>query len=775
MQEKKKIYFNVSARTARLIGQENFANAEGAVIELVKNAYDADASFCAIIFDLKDNMHDSSIYIVDGGNGMDDTVIERQWMTIGTDDKLVNSKSSASGRIKSGAKGIGRFALNRLGKTSLMLTAPIGKKKIYEWEVNWTDFEKTGSTLSDVGASLSIINSETFHERLKSFGLLAISAVKDLFHKDDFHGTILKISDLNDLWDKHSLDSLYSSLELLIPAHLASDFTLYMFMLSDLKEFGKVNNSEYEDFDYKVYARYFGKSSRTISVEIERKEFNIPLLETEYKGVFEQPYMKEYPYRLEDFKQSSVKTEIPISNNIDDKTLSKIGCFEFLFYFVKNTIKDDSDLNASKKYPYNPIDSTIRKQWLKKFGGVKIYRDKFRVRPYGEPGNDWLRLGERQSQSPGGAGQKMGGYRIRPNQISGSVFISRIENTSFEDKSSREGIMENDEFILFQNLLKLVIEAFEKDRNTIMYSLSQYYKLLHQNEDKAKKVSDTINRRRDEDRKKQFSDNEKILAEGYSSLENELSEKDAEIRMLRSLASSGIAVASFTHELQSLSKLLLPRTDLLRDAMLQLIPEEDVAKKSKFDNPYYLLQLIRNDDVKLHQWLNYSLNAIRRDKRDRKEILLKDYFNNLKLSWAPSLEQKNIHFDINPNEGEPIFYGYEIDLDSIFNNLITNSVTSLLRTSGNDKKITLKWICQSGFLKVDFMDNGLGLAAEYTQNPQMIFDAFETSSRDKNGNKTGTGMGLFIVKGIIDSYPDAQIYVSPVPKGFCMKIILKLK
>lgn len=119
-------------------------------------------------------MHDSSIYIVDGGNGMDDTVIERQWMTIGTDDKLVNSKSSASGRIKSGAKGIGRFALNRLGKTSLMLTAPIGKKKIYEWEVNWTDFEKTGSTLSDVGASLSIINSETFHERLKSFGLLAI-------------------------------------------------------------------------------------------------------------------------------------------------------------------------------------------------------------------------------------------------------------------------------------------------------------------------------------------------------------------------------------------------------------------------------------------------------------------------------------------------------------------------------------------------------------------------------------------------------------------------
>ena len=68
----KQLQFNVSARTAKLIGLENFANAEGAIIELVKNAYDADSDICAVIFDIKDERKDSAIYIIDTGVGMND-------------------------------------------------------------------------------------------------------------------------------------------------------------------------------------------------------------------------------------------------------------------------------------------------------------------------------------------------------------------------------------------------------------------------------------------------------------------------------------------------------------------------------------------------------------------------------------------------------------------------------------------------------------------------------------------------------------------------------
>ena len=94
-----KISFQVSARTARLIGQENFANAEGAVIELVKNCYDADSKNCILFFDTSSK--DSSkhrILVIDNGHGMEDNIIRNHWMMIGTDIKEVNFRTQ-SGRI----------------------------------------------------------------------------------------------------------------------------------------------------------------------------------------------------------------------------------------------------------------------------------------------------------------------------------------------------------------------------------------------------------------------------------------------------------------------------------------------------------------------------------------------------------------------------------------------------------------------------------------------------------------------------------------------------
>ena len=130
-----KIPFKVSARTAKLIGLENFSNEEGAIIELVKNTYDADATDCILVFDIRHtisinekgeevklfNSLDSRIYVVDNGVGMTDSIISNQWMTIGTDDKLYQHLSE-NGRVKTGAKGIGRFALNRLGLITNLIT-----------------------------------------------------------------------------------------------------------------------------------------------------------------------------------------------------------------------------------------------------------------------------------------------------------------------------------------------------------------------------------------------------------------------------------------------------------------------------------------------------------------------------------------------------------------------------------------------------------------------------------------------------------------------------
>ena len=785
----KQLQFNVSARTAKLIGLENFANAEGAIIELVKNAYDADSDICAVIFDIKNERKDSAIYIIDTGVGMNDEIIVKHWMTIGTDDKLKNSKTSEKGRVKSGAKGIGRFALNKLGRQSSMITFPEVGDKGYYWTIDWSDFDKEGYNLSDIKAELGEVDYSFLIDKIGEYGIANLDVVQKL-KNNGFHGTLIQITNLNDKWEDDAINSLNQNLETLVPSHLSSDFSIYLYDLADTDRYGLINSAGYDDYDYKIEASYKGDGEKKIEVKITRKELNLSLLESSYRDLFLMPDMKDFPFRLEDFQAKTFEKTIELNDSIKTGLLSRIGKFDFVFYFIKNEVKDDADEYAEKKYPYNWIDSRQRKRWLKKFGGIKIFRDDFRVRPYGENGDDWLGLGKRQSQSPAGVGRKKGGYRIRPNQISGAVSISRLYNTAFEDRSSREGIQENDEFKLLKNILIRIIEEFEIDRNTVMYNLSSLYKSKHPEESKASEIVEKVlseedkhqeNNKGKDSGEKTSSANEdlKFLAKGYRALREDLSDKEEENRMLRSLASTGIAVASFTHELNGVSESLLPRTDLLKSALHFFVKEDEIEVDNKLDDPYYLIELIKKQDAKLHQWLDYSLNAIKRNKRDRTNTSMKDYLGRYKDSWMVSLSQKSIKMDVVPDPEETEFdcmmNCYEMDLDSIFNNFITNAVSSLIRTPRDDKRIEIKWKVDSQFLVIDFLDNGLGLAEEYKDDPYRIFNAFETSSCDSKGNKMGTGMGLFIVKSVIDSYPDASVsLISGIDGGFGIRVMFNI-
>ena len=765
-----KIPFAISARTARLIGMENFANAEGAVVELVKNAYDADADSCIVIADIKKNREESRLFIIDNGSGMTDDVIIKHWMTIGTDDKLINARSSKKKRIKSGAKGIGRFALNRLGSSVEMLSFVDGDvSKGYLWNVDWNKFEQA-RVLSDVEANLEEIDTNTLFDKLNEYGIVKLP----IFNKSDigqFHGTILCVTNLKDDWSDDGLNSLLRNLEMLIPAELQTSFNLYLYKSSDSQWGGKINPMEYEDYDYKVKASYEG--GRDILLKIERKELNLSKLETFYNKVFLRDAMKIEPYRLEDFKGKEVLRTIHINEKIDDSSLDSLGEFEFTFFFLKNTIKDDRDRDGIQKYPYNQFDEAMRNNWLDRFGGVRIYRDGFRVRPYGENGDDWLGLGRRQAKSPGGAGQKLGGYRIRPNQIAGIVRISRLTNTAFEDKSSREGIQENEIFTLFKNLLLQIISVFELDRNTIMFNLSELYKDEHPKTTQAKDIARKALDPKNNNSSKEAEDL-RILANDYRALEEELSDREAELSMLRGLASMGISVATFTHELRGIMYRLIPRNELLRDILLHYLPEKQF-EGIRFENPYRELEHMKNEDEKLSNWISYSLRSIKMSKRDRNDILLKKYLEDFIDSWTSSLSKKNI--SINPSlddiEGVSI-NAVEMDLDSIFNNYMTNSISAFLSSEEDNKLIAINGFIDHGYAVIDFIDNGVGLAKQYQENEEVIFNAFETSKVDNQNNKIGTGMGLFIAKGAVNRYQDSMIVLLPVKNGFGIRTIFKL-
>lgn len=760
--------FAISARAAKLIGMENFANAEGAVVELVKNGYDADADICVVVVDIRQTASESRLYIIDNGCGMTSETIVKHWMTIGTNDKLVNERTEGKNRIKSGAKGIGRFALNRLGRKAEMITFTDSKGG-WLWSVDWLSFERA-NVLSDIKATLDPISIEEAKRKISNFGLDRLP-ITDWFVEKCFHGTILCISDLIDEWEETNLNSLQKNLENLIPEHVHSVFGLYLFNMQDLTWGGKINPAEYDEFDYKVTAKYEG--GRTINVNIERNELNVSLLETNYSRVFTRKDMQKEPYRIEDFHKKTVGHVLTVNDNVKQELLDKVGSFTFSFYFIKNSTQDERDKDGFKKYPYNIVDSSYRKAWLSKFGGVRIFRDDFRVRPYGENGNDWLDLGRRQAQSPGGAGQKLGGYRIRPNQIAGVVNISRINNPSFEDKSSREGIQENDAFALFKNLLLKIISVFELDRNYIMYNLSEQYKVEHPVEQRAKDIVKKALQYNEEQSEK--NKDIKILASSYQSLEQELEDKEKELAMIRSLASMGISVATFNHELRSIMLRLLPRNELLRSILMKNLPVERFEGQ-RFGNPYKELDIMKGEDEKLYNWLQYSLHSIQRNKRDKKKIYLSDYFQRFTESWHPTLSKKNISIELKLNGiDKAAVNAIEMDLDSVYNNFVANSINAFLKSREESKRININVFNDHGYVVVDFIDNGCGLSPEYQNNPDVIFNAFETSIVDNKNNKIGTGMGLFIAKGVIEKIPDSSIALLSVKKGFGIRTIIKIK
>ena len=100
---------------------------------------------------------------------MDISTIQDCWMQIGTDDKQRNVETG-NGRIKSGAKGIGRFALNRLGSMATMLTRKDGQDA-FIWNVNWNDFDAPGKKINEVMADLDVVELEEIQRCLSRLAI----------------------------------------------------------------------------------------------------------------------------------------------------------------------------------------------------------------------------------------------------------------------------------------------------------------------------------------------------------------------------------------------------------------------------------------------------------------------------------------------------------------------------------------------------------------------------------------------------------------------------
>ena len=392
--------------------------------------------------------------------------------------------------------------------------------------------------------------------------------------------------------------------------------------------------------------------------------------------------------------------------------------------------------------------------------------------------------------------KKKGGYRVEPENVAGAVKISRLTNVNFEDKSSREGLQDNKAFQIFKQLLASIINVFEEDRSYIAREMSDFddfrfgaerdlkaaeelaKRILESSRAKKKEKESTSGNKEQNTGSNQTgtdSDREKeILASKIESQEEEIEKLKEEQKVLRGLASSGIVLASFSHDLSKLNDVLNSRTDKLKGLLLSKIAEAEYEEIEDRKNPFFQLEKIKKQDLKLQNWLNFSLGATRKDKRKRKQLFLKKYFSDLSVDWSTVLENRGINFDVTDIENLDLRV-YEIDFDSIFNNLLVNSIDAFTILKINRaREIKIKAKSTNKEIIIDYYDNGPGLSDDIL-DPNKIFEPLFTTRRNPfTGEEEGTGLGMWLVKSIV-SENDGTLKLLFPDIGFGIRMIFPIK
>lgn len=839
-----KIPFKVSARTARLIGRENVATSKGAIIELVKNGYDADSKFSIIYIDNRDSVFRETLsfnqykriiasgidktllediycktnnsyqlsdtydvvrmqalilelkklavlYIIDCGEGMTRSVIENYWMTIGTDNKSSNYITTKKKRVKAGAKGIGRFALDKLGERCEMYTifdqqvhadTDLQGKSYgftgYHWSVNWGDFEGASKTIDVVEASLDGIT-KTYIECVEELDIPTSLKHMLTSGEEAQHGTILKITGLRDVWDENMVDQVYDDLGVLVPPMENADYSILLRDSLHPEKYGEVESSFCDDFDFKIEAHADAKQN--VAIRIFRNEYDVEAIPPSFyarnnqkrPGYTKTDFMRGYWEITRTFAQL-----VPGFKELDiNNALANIGEFEFTFYYLKRS----ATRNDEKRFFYRHCSYNLRKEWLDKFGGIKLFRDRFRVRPYGERSDssfDWLGLGARKQKSPAGIAKPDGGYKVEVENIAGSICISRLTNINFEDKSSREGLQENQTFRVFKRIILGIISIFEDDRATIAremtaddYNRNGEAREREQAELLAKKILEKQrnSQQSDEDKNNPHYQSMNLLAALNEKKDQEIEQLREEQKVLRALASSGLMLASFSHDLSKLNISMNNRYDKIKKLFLAQVPLEIFAGLEDRKNPYVLLDKAKHTDEKMQNWLNFSTGIIKKDKRRRKDIKLSAYFENLETTWSSVFESREINLNVSVDIDLKI-WAFEIDLDSIFYNLFSNSVEAFARLKDDRKRtISISFDVTDKSILCEYRDSGPGLSPDIV-NPNDILQPLFTTKRNRStGEEMGTGLGMWIVKLIAEDN-DANINLLNPAYGFGMII-----
>lgn len=823
--------FQVSAKTARLIGRENISNVDGAIVELVKNGYDADAE-CVYVkyinpynevpktlelsevnqyfkgntklilenYSVKDGVYRlnenesadlaeieqylrslSQIIVVDNGSGMNREILETAWMNIGTDHKEVNIYSPRKNRIKTGAKGIGRFALDKLSFCTQVFTK-CETEPIYKWHIDWTQFDNA-RLLNQVEASLEVCSGE-FEDFVKKYLAEDYEYIKEF---DWNTGTIIILSPVRELWDRKLYIKVNNNLKNINPFGSVDRFDIVVKnqKYPDLNYETQSEGISRENYDYQIEAVYDGKDSVTLTVDRNEIDISKKTVQIEYSATDVEEYdLNEFwerqAFQADNYSKSDfdgVKqfcyslTEILKNTGERMDRYHDVGPFCLKLYYLKN---QNSTVAIMKNF-----NSRQRRKLLKDFSGIKIYRDSFKIRPYGDEGQfyDWLSLSERALRSSVSASHESGNWRVSPNQLIGSVSIGRLSNPKLEDTANREGMSPNREYDCFIEMIQGILSKFEYDRQYVLREYAAWERAKRKvHNDKVQQIYEQVVKEREqENKKKQIKDSETVsqneqgkyeklsendLKDAIVVLGKEKDNKTSTEQLMMVLGSAGVMAQTFSHEITRIGTELGSRGQHLKEAINRLLNYQPYCGDEDF-NPYGLLNELNETDELLSEWVNLIMDSVKQEKFESREVQLKEFLIHIIDMWQPLLDRKFIAIQPVDMERDAVIKLPEIDLHLILNNFILNAAYYLEEADG-ERFIRFAVYEDEKKIYLEMFNNGPELDDRYRQNPDITLNARESS---KAG---GTGLGLWIAREAAVRNA-GELHVIPVQNGYMLK------